>query len=277
MAEFLHGNELNAQLEKIFENAEERIVLISPYIKLHDRFASVLQSKKSNPNIELILVFGKNEDDMSKSMRQEDFDFFKDFPNISIHYEKNLHAKYFANEERALLTSMNLYSYSQDNNIEFGVLTKGTRETLDHHAWDYFNRVIDQADLLYSKEPTFEKAGLFGLSSKYIGSTVKHDELSEFFSNRTKFDAADRKRKYKTPKLEAASTPKQGYCIRTGQAIPFNPKRPFCDKAYESWSKFKNDVYPEKYCHYSGELSNGETTYAKPILRKNWRAANGTK
>ena len=50
--------------------------------------------------------------------------FFKEFPNIQIRYEKKLHAKYYSNESAAILTSMNLYSYSQDNNIEAGVLTK---------------------------------------------------------------------------------------------------------------------------------------------------------
>lgn len=271
MAEFIHGNELNAQLEKIFENAEERIILISPFIKLHDRFISVLRAKKDNPRLELILVFGKNEDDISKSMRQEDFDFFKNFPNISIYYEKRLHAKYFANEERALLTSMNLYSFSQDNNIEFGVLTKGTRETLDLEAWNYFNRVIEQSDLLFNKEPNFEKSGIFGLSPKYTGSTITHDELTEFFSNRSKYDSERRKKIFRAPRKKIVS--EQGFCIRTGTPIPFNPKKPFCDKAYESWSKFKNESYPEKYCHFSGETSNGNTSYAKPILRKNWNAA----
>lgn len=80
-------------------------------------------SKNDNPELEIIVVFGKNEDDISKSMSQEDFNFFKEFPNIEIRYEKRLHAKYFANEENAILTSMNLYGYSQDNNIEFGILT----------------------------------------------------------------------------------------------------------------------------------------------------------
>ena len=46
---------------------------------------------------------------------------------------------------------------------------------------------------------------------------------------------------------------------------------PFSQKAYKSWQKFKNEEYPEKYCHYSGEPSYGETSFSKPILKKNWR------
>src|SRR5690625_1598201 len=107
MAKFLQGNELNAELEKIFKNAKQQLILISPYIKLHDRYISTLQAKKDNPNLELIILFGKNEEDMSKSMKQEDFNFFKEFPNIEIRYEKRLHAKYYCNDLSAILTSMN--------------------------------------------------------------------------------------------------------------------------------------------------------------------------
>lgn len=60
MAKFLKGNELNSELDKIFEKAEGSIILISPYIKLHDRIISVLRSKLNEPQIEVTVVFGKN-------------------------------------------------------------------------------------------------------------------------------------------------------------------------------------------------------------------------
>lgn len=268
MAKFITGNKLNSELEEIFENAEFELILISPYIKLHERYISSLKSKMDKDNLKIILVFGKNEEDMSKSMKQADFDFFKEFPNIEIRYEKRLHAKYFANEEKAILTSMNLYSYSQDNNIEFGVLTEGTRETLDKEAWDYFNRVIDQSELLYNRVPQYEPT-MLRLSKKYKGSIIETDKLSDFFANRSKYDSQNSKG------TKTANNPALGYCIRTGERIPFNPKKPMTDKAYESWLKFKNENYAEKYCHFSGEESNGETTFARPILRKNWAKANG--
>src|SRR5947209_6950250 len=118
MAKFLEGNELNLELERIFKNADEQLILISPYIRLHDRYASALKTKKDKHKLEITIVFGKNEEDMSRSMKEEDFNFFKDFPNIQIYFEKRLHAKYYSSEDAAILTSMNLYSFSQDNNIE---------------------------------------------------------------------------------------------------------------------------------------------------------------
>jgi len=204
MAKFLTGNELNTELEKIFERADQLIILISPFIKLHDRFISTLRTKKDNPKLEIIIVFGKNEEDMSKSMKQEDFNFFKEFPNIQIRYERRLHAKYYANESSAILTSMNLYTYSQDNNIEAGVMTKATllghlasnfvtgEDSFDKEAWTYFKRVIDQSDLLFERTPVFE-SGMMGLTMKYKESKVEVDKLTEFFADKPKFESKYRK------------------------------------------------------------------------------------
>lgn len=279
MAIFLTGNDLNAQLENLFEYADEYIILISPYIKLHDRYASALKTKKDNPNLKIIVVFGKNEDDFSKSMKQEDFVFFKDFPNIEIRYEKRLHAKYYANESSAILTSMNLYNFSQDNNIEAGVLTnrKGilgsitSQDTMENDAAGYFERVIEQSDLLFHREPKFEST-MLGLSRRYTNSVIETDKLSEFFNNKLKADTFFKKETF----IPKQGTKQMGFCIRTGTQIPFNPKHPMCDAAFQSWKKFINNEYPEKYCHFSGELSNGETSFSKPILRKNWAKAKET-
>lgn len=64
-----------------------------------------------------------------------------------------------------------------------------------------------------------------------------------------------------------------GYCIRTGGRIPFNIKRPLSPDAYRMWSQYKNGNYSEKFCHFSGEPSNGETSVNRPILKKNWNQA----
>jgi hypothetical protein len=207
MAKFLTGNELNSELEKLFERADEQLILISPFIKLHDRYISTLRTKKDNPKIEIIIVFGKNEEDLSKSMKQEDFNFFKEFPNIEIRYEKRLHAKYYSNESSAILTSMNLYNFSQDTNIEAGVMTKATllgnlasnfmtgEDTFDRTAWSYFSRVIEQSDLLFKKVPEYEST-MLGLSKKYKSSKIEIDKLTDFFANRPKYDNSNRKESY---------------------------------------------------------------------------------
>ncbi|OFX25213.1 MAG: hypothetical protein A2033_01860 [Bacteroidetes bacterium GWA2_31_9] len=281
MAKFLTGNELNSELEKIFELAESNLILISPYIKLHERYASTLKAKKNNDKLEIIIVFGKNEEDVSRSMRIDDLNFFKEFPNIEIRYEKRLHAKYYSNENTSILTSMNLYSYSQDNNIEAGIMTEGSlfgdftnkllqgEETVDTKALKYFERVIKQSDLIYKRIPKYESI-LLGISKKYKCSEIVEDKIEELFTGKIKTEKSYSRPKNDFPKQ---TNNQKGYCIRTRKEISFNIKKPLCNEAYESWAKYSNKDFPEKFCHFSGDPTNGEITFAKPILTKHWKKA----
>lgn len=288
MAKFLEGDNLNAELGNLLDNSAKRIILISPFIKLHKRFSSKLLSKIDNPNLAITVVFGKNEENISKSMNKEQFDFFKQFPNIEIRYEKRLHAKYYANEHSAILTSMNLYEYSQDNNIEVGLLLTTTifgelanglisnvtgEENADKKAEEYLFKVINQSQLLFEKKPSFESKPL-GFGKKYINSNITIDKLSNIFENlesknTKKYHTSENApRKTKDEKIEIS-----GYCIRTGEKIPFNPEKPLSREAYKSWNRYADPKYPEKFCHFSGEPSHGETCVGKPILKKHWKVA----
>jgi hypothetical protein len=293
-ARFVADSQLNAALERIFNSAKKQLILVSPYIKLHDRLQAILKTKLSEDELFIQVVFGKNEEDPKRSMRKEDLEFFMQFPNIEIRHERRLHAKYYTNDAEALITSMNLYSYSQDINIESGILTSVStlggladqvtgNESLDLQALNYFERVVDQATVIYKKEPEYEKA-MFGLSRRYLGSKVVKDDVADFFAGK---QAAERAKSSSLQPVVQKEIPKSqsvtpersaahGYCIRLGTPIPFNVKRPFCDEAYRSWSRYKDENYAEKFCHFSGEPSHGETSYAKPILRKNWSRARST-
>jgi hypothetical protein len=270
MAKFLKGNELNTEVGKIFEEAEHQLILISPYIKLHHRYADELKDKVHNDKLEITIVFGKNEKDITKSLTAEDLDFFKQFPNIEIRYEKRLHAKFYANESAQILTSMNLYNYSQDENIEAGIKTEFSKlgnlaskmisgeKSLDQDAWDYFDKVIDHSTVLYRNIPQYE-SGLLGLTKKYTGFKTEIDKISDHFS----------KTNPAKPSATKATSPKidnEGFCIRTGEPILFNMQKPYSDKAYKSWAQYKNPNYKEKYCHKTGKLSDGKTSMANPVL-----------
>ncbi len=274
MAKFLKGNELNSALGKIFENAEDKLYLISPYIKLHHRFSDELKRKVRNDNLKIIVVFGKNENDLSKSLMASDLDFFKQFPNIEIRYEKRLHAKFYANEKTQIISSMNLYDFSQNENIEIGVLTEYNplgniaskllydgEKSLDQDAWDYFNHVIENSQLLFKNEPEYD-AGFMGFGKKFKAPKNIQDTISEHFS-KSSTTSKGSVLKESTSKKEI----NMGYCIRTGEQIPFNTKKPFSIKGYKMWAKDKNENYSENFCHKTGKPSNGKTTFRNPILQ----------
>ncbi len=286
MAKFLSTTALNSELEKLIREAQKELLFVSPYIKLHSNIRSILETKKERPEVSITVVFGKNKDNPSQSLGKEDMEFFQAFPSIEIRYSERLHAKYYASENGAILTSMNLYDFSQNNNIEFGVLLKTnffkdiavaltSDGSLDLQAYEYFHQeVIPQAKLLFKREPQYDKgiAGT-GINKKYRESIVTTNSLLQ--KPGTASSEVNQTRNLQiTPKyLAPFTTAPQGYCIRTGALIPFNTKRPLSEDAFKNWSKFSNPDYAEKFCHFSGEPSNGETTFAKPILRKNWKKA----
>jgi phosphatidylserine/phosphatidylglycerophosphate/cardiolipin synthase-like enzyme len=61
-----------------------------------------------------------------------------------------------------------------------------------------------------------------------------------------------------------------GFCIRTGQKIPLNHERPFCTSAFHDWNYYGRKDFPEKFCHFTGEPSLGQTSMQYPVLSKNW-------
>jgi len=219
------------------------------------------------------MVIGKNDDDISKSMTEDDFRFLTKFPNIEIRYEKRLHAKFYANDKTAIFSSMNLYSFSQENNIEFGIITSTSilgsmagklisqatgNITWDIHAFRYFSKVFINSELLFKKKPVYKRKFL-NLGKKYIESRTEADNLSRFFE-------------LKIP-IRADHVKRLGYCIRTGKTIPFNIQMPMCDDAFNHWKKHGDKYFEEKFCHFSGEESFGQTIMARPILYKYWDEA----
>ncbi|WP_178989026.1 phospholipase D family protein [Winogradskyella schleiferi] len=293
MSTFLTGDNLNNAIDDIITNAKKFIYITSPYIKLDAHYKERFDLIKNNPNIYLQVIFGKNEANFYRSMRSEDLDYFKAFPNVSIIYEPRLHAKSYVNESEGIITSMNLYDYSAENNVEYGVAFSKitlTEKVYQEHENHHFDLLENSAHCVYIKRPVFKKA-LLGLSRNYLRSEVLLDIFESFDPNKDGYervvyqdiDVVSLDDKEVIPELKTRSekrleqnqkpeVPKKketkkenivskykekGYCIRTGEEIAFNPERPFCYKAYKSWVKFENYEFPEKYCHKTGEPSNG--------------------
>jgi hypothetical protein len=196
MANFLTGNELEEKITNIIFQAKKTLLILSPYIKLDGHFKNLFSNHIENPTVRIIVIIGKNEDNKGKSLNQEDFEFFKKFPNISILYVKDLHAKYYANEIEGVITSINLYDYSFKNNIEFGISSKTNEEilgglttisnpfsdSLDRKAWEKSFQLIDEAEVIFIKRPKIQKKFL-GLSTNHLGSEVCYDNI-DFFTKR---------------------------------------------------------------------------------------------
>lgn len=295
MNKFLTEKALEEKLTDIIWEAKKYVVIISPFIKLDNHTKSIFEKIKSTHEVHIILIFGKNKGYKQKSFNKSDYNYFKEFKNISILYHENLHAKHYCNEKEGLITSLNLYDYSMINNIEYGVhFTKNilnpTDRLFDETELFTDKLIFGKSEVVFLKKPQYKKK-MFGLTKSYQDSKVLFDVSEEFFNGDTyeikhleDFDYEEttdvdkvfnekpqrEERIVESPYKEEKSThdiePKIGYCIRTGEEIPFNPEKPFSLRAYKMWSKFENPNYNEKYCHKTGESSNGKTSMTKPIL-----------
>lgn len=233
MPKFLNTRKAVSEIEDLIRNAGEKLTLISPYLKISNDFKELLKYR-NNKDKATTIVFGKQE------LNPDELAFIQSLRLVVLRFNENLHAKCYLNDERIIITSLNLYEFSMANNKEMGIM-------------------------LEKSDPSDAKA---------IEDTLK--EVEFIISTSQLFDFTPllmKKSPAHTPKPTSSNVSAIGFCIRTGVKIPFNIEKPMSYDAFKIWSQYGDPDYPEKYCHFSGEPSNGETSVSKPILSKNWKKA----
>lgn len=265
MAKFLNPDKLIKEIEDLFEDAEEYLFIVSPFIKLDKKLKQILEPKKSDSNFQVVLLYGKNESNHNQSLGNDDLSFFKEFKNVDIYYHPDLHAKYYANDFRSIVTSLNLLAFSIANNIEVGVLfeRKGRFSVVsdnkeDDKSFTYFENVLKESEHIFGKHLEQEKS-VFGLRKSDGISVVEVDQTNRTHSTQNR---------QSQPSQQSSIISRKGFCIRTGVSIPYDLNKPFSKEAYHTWATFGNPDYPERFCHFSGNQSNGETSFAFPFLEK---------
>lgn len=140
MARFLNTSATNFFLEEMVKNAKERLIFISPYLKLNDRLKELLEDK-NRLKIDIRIVYGKSD------LRPAEAEWLADLSFVRTSFCKNLHAKCYINEEQCIVTSLNLYEFSQINNNEMGILVdKSNDQELYRDAYDEALRIIRISD-----------------------------------------------------------------------------------------------------------------------------------
>lgn len=228
MAKFLDTTGVSYHLQQLINQAQDTLILISPYLKINERLRQSLDDK-DRMKIDIRVVYGKNE------LQPDQINWLKSLKFVRTSFCENLHAKCYVNESEAIITSMNLYEFSQVNNQEMGVyVTKADDPQLYDEVYNEARRLIRISDeVRLSVEKIIEP------ESKVI------DEKSDKKSD-TK-----------------AVNGEKGFCIRCKKEIAFNPSVPYCVECYKSWKKYGNFSYEEKYCHHCGK--DNASTINKPM------------
>jgi phosphatidylserine/phosphatidylglycerophosphate/cardiolipin synthase-like enzyme len=140
MAKFLNTSATNYYLEELIKGAKERLILISPFLRLNDRIKELLEDK-NRLKIDVRIVYGKSE------LHPNEINWLKELTYVRTSFCKNLHAKCYLNEESCIVTSLNLYEFSQVNNNEMGVNISRTDDAeMYRDAFEEAQRIIRISD-----------------------------------------------------------------------------------------------------------------------------------
>lgn len=229
MAEFLTTNGTSNWIETIIIDAEKQLILISPYLQISKTFYERLKDA-SNKGVKIIVIYGKDE------LKPNERNSLASLKNVELYYFENLHAKCYFNENNMVITSMNMYEFSEKNNREMGVLISKVNDG------DLFKKAFNEAQSIKN-------------NSEFI--TLKHEK-----SQYVKYEKTEEKGNF-TYQTKITTLPTRGYCIRCGHRLKYNPNYPFCESCYSTWAFWGNEDFIENQCHGCGEYT--ETSMAKPL------------
>ena len=115
MAKFLDTLGISNELGQIIKNAKEKLVIISPYLQISPRFKEMIEDQ-DRMKIYIDIIYRKS------NLQPQEINWLRNLTSVRTRICKNLHAKCYLNENKALITSMNFYEFSQHNNEEMGIV-----------------------------------------------------------------------------------------------------------------------------------------------------------
>ncbi|MEX2110731.1 MAG: phospholipase D family protein [Gemmatimonadaceae bacterium] len=235
MAEFLTTHGTAFQIENVIVGAKKRLTLISPFLKLSKTLAERLQDA-ARRSVRITIVFGK------KDLEREQEDLLAALTGARLFFLPNLHAKCYFNEDRMVITSMNMYEFSEKHNREMGVLLEAGDPA-------YVEALREVHSIISASEP--------------LSVAPAAPPRRRSYSQTETFPMRVSSRAYRR---------NSGVCIRCQASIRRDPARPLCAVCYEVWSAYQNADYQEQWCHFCGR-SEG-TSVNRPLCRICYRSAS---
>ena len=123
--------EIPAEIEKLINASQaEKLILITPYLRIARQFKSDIKDQDTFKTSISVIVRADESHDPA------DINFLQEMKGVKLYTHQNLHAKCYLNHKTAIITSMNLYEYSQLNNTELGIIVD---QAEDRKLYDEIN------------------------------------------------------------------------------------------------------------------------------------------
>jgi phosphatidylserine/phosphatidylglycerophosphate/cardiolipin synthase-like enzyme len=234
MVKFLETTGVTYELTELIKKSKEKLWLVSPYIEINDQIRGHIHNSDER-NVDIRVIFRKD-----SKINPGDLSFLNSLKMKHLLECPDLHAKCYLNENTAIVTSMNLYDYSQTHNREIGI--RIDRETPEDK--DLYNEVyLEMLSIIGVSEPFHYEVKRVEIESPTVQKSVS----------------------VKNYPKQTPIPPKEnmGYCIRCREQMELDPNKPLCSKCYPIWAKYSDKAYPEKYCHVCGKES--KQAFEKPV------------
>lgn len=117
MAKYLDTSQISSELMQLLKEAKEKIILVTYSLQVNSQIQERLKTKSKIGTLsEITIIYGNT------PLKNSELKWMEEIEDLKIFQKKNLHAKCYLNENKAIISSMNLYDYSQTTNIEMGFL-----------------------------------------------------------------------------------------------------------------------------------------------------------
>jgi len=135
MAKFLNTRKAVSEIDDLIRTAGQTLILISPYLKLAKDFRDLLTYRNSKDKVTTIIF-------REQALKIDELTFLEELRLVKLKSNESLHAKCYVNDEKMIITSLNLYEFSMANNKEMGVLIEKANPH-DRELFDEANKEID--------------------------------------------------------------------------------------------------------------------------------------
>ena len=277
----LYGYQVASQVIELIQTTRpgEPLVLASAYFRPWGALDNALQNALVADKIPITIIV-RSGDVLAKNIKAT-----RPYAELGAHvgFVERLHAKFFINEQTAIIGSLNLVESSAVDSWEMAVrLGAVTDNVAFMELWRGYAALRKLAEQEMARNglgmldgataPTAANTKKLEVKAKAPTAKKPAKAKAKNLSAKTKTKAKKLAAKAKAKAKAAAqslSPAGAGHCIRCDTSIPLKVDKPHCRACWSAWSKYSNKDYEEKHCHACGKKHG--STQAKPLCKPCWR------
>lgn len=242
----LSGIDILQRIVKLIGSAKSWLMLVTPYSDFY-KVGHVVRAIEgaAGRGVSVAIVIRSNAD---RSTDETEILLRLRREGVDIKQIQDLHAKIYASESEAFVTSMNLTNYSATNSLEIGLHFTSRDEA--RPIREFLNEKI-KPELkdweLKPSRPRKEPA----VTPPPAPPASTSSAIAQPLASLVRY-------------VIARAT--GGFCIRCATEIDHDPSKPYCLTHYREWAEYENRDYVDKFCHACGKAYGA--TMAKPLCKR---------